>query len=219
MKKLILSITALSMLYGCASFDRDYSEPSAQEVFAASDSTATEADIMSSAQNTEAATETGPIGENGIWLERGVYEVKETEEQNPELDYDNRFKGEFYVFFDDNSGEICSVYDGKMISFTCEQRKNSITFHKTNLWERSGMPVGQEFDTVYSLSSDNSFELDEDGNVVFRSYGRFMSSLVKRPDLDPDTFDARNYKEDYVLSEHGWLKSDSYVYKGKKLEK
>ena len=219
MKKLILSFLALSMLCGCASFDSDYSEPSAQEITASEDSTATESETEDTAQNNEAATETGSRGENGIWLERGVYEVKEIEERNPKLDYDNRFKGQFYVFFDDNNGEICSAYDGKMISFTCEQRKNSITFHRVNSWEISGMPVGQEFDTVYSPTSDNSFELDEDGNVVFRSYGRFMSSLVKRPDLDPDTFDARNYKEDYVLSEHGWLKSDSYVYKGKKLEK
>ena len=142
----------------------------------------------------------------------------ETEEQNPDLTYDNRFKGEFYVLSDENHGDYWCAYDGKIASFSCEQSKDSIMFRETDLWESSSAPVGSKWDFSYSHGSDHDFELDEEGNVVFKSYGRFMFSLIKRTDLDPDTFDATEHKSEYVLSEHGWLESGSYAYKGKKLE-
>ena len=216
MKKILLSTLALTLLCGCASLDSEYSEPGMQGMTELSAATVV---------TTSAATDTTYTGNTGtapadsnIWLERGVYEIQETEEQNPDLAYDNRFKGEFYVFSDESHGEYWCVYDGKMASFTCEQKKDSISFRETNLWNNSGALVGSKWDFAYSHGSDHDFETNEAGDLVFRSYGRFMFSLIKRPDLDPDDFDATAFKSEYVLSEHGWLESGSYAYKGKKLD-
>ena len=209
MKKLILSTLALTLLCGCASLDSNYSEPSYQEITSACETT----DVTSAAPESTSAP-----ADSNIWLDRGVYEVQEIEEADSSLAYDNRFKGEYYVFHDGGHGDYWSVYDGKEASFNCEQAKDSIAFHETNIWQSGNNSLGSKLEFTYSKDSDHSFELNEDGNVVFRSYDMFMFALVKRPDLDPDTFDATELKSSYVLSDHGWLEDGSYAYKGKKLE-
>ena len=208
MKKIILSALTLTLLCGCASLDSDYSEPVMQEM----------TETISATDTTTTAPETiaNTSADSGILLDRGVYEIQETEEMNPDLTYDNRFKGEFCVFFDDSHGEYWSAYDGRISSFTCEQAKESMTFHETNVWENNAASMSSKFDFSYVMGTDHDFRISEEGNVVFDSYGRFMFSLVKRPDLEPDTFDATQYKSDYVLSDHGWLEAGAYAYKGKR---
>ena len=174
-------------------------------------------ETISATDTTTTAPETiaNTSADGSIRLERGVYEIQEAEEMNPDLTYDNRFKGEFCVFFDESHGEYWSAYDGRISSFTCEQAKDSMTFHETNVWENSADPMSAKFEFTYAVGTDHDFRLSDEGNIVFDSYGRFMFSLVKRPDLEPDTFDATQYKSDYVLSDHGWLEAGAYAYKGK----
>ena len=207
MKKIILSALTLTLLCGCASLDSDYSEHVMQEM----------TETISATDTTTTAPETiaNTSADGNIRLERGVYEIQEAEEMNPDLTYDNRFKGEFCVFFDESHGEYWSAYDGRISSFTCEQAKDSMTFHETNVWENSADPMSAKFEFTYAVGTDHDFRLSDEGNIVFDSYGRFMFSLVKRPDLEPDTFDATQYKSDYVLSDHGWLEAGAYAYKGK----
>ena len=207
MKKIILSAWTLTLLCGCASLDSDYSEHVMQEM----------TETISATDTTTTAPETiaNTSADGNIRLERGVYEIQEAEEMNPDLTYDNRFKGEFCVFFDESHGEYWSAYDGRISSFTCEQAKDSMTFHETNVWENSADPMSAKFEFTYAVGTDHDFRLSDEGNIVFDSYGRFMFSLVKRPDLEPDTFDATQYKSDYVLSDHGWLEAGAYAYKGK----
>lgn len=207
MKKIILSALTLTLLCGCASLDSDYSEPVMQEM----------TETISATDTTTTAPETiaNTSADGSIRLERGVYEIQEAEEMNPDLTYDNRFKGEFCVFFDESHGEYWSAYDGRISSFTCEQAKDSMTFHETNVWENSADPMSAKFEFTYAVGTDHDFRLSDEGNIVFDSYGRFMFSLVKRSDLEPDTFDATQYKSDYVLSDHGWLEAGAYAYKGK----
>lgn len=207
MKKIILSALTLTLLCGCASLDSDYSEPVMQEM----------TETISATDTTTTAPETiaNTSADGSIRLERGVYEIQEAEEMNLDLTYDNRFKGEFCVFFDESHGEYWSAYDGRISSFTCEQAKDSMTFHETNVWENSADPMSAKFEFTYAVGTDHDFRLSDEGNIVFDSYGRFMFSLVKRPDLEPDTFDATQYKSDYVLSDHGWLEAGAYAYKGK----
>ena len=208
MKKIILSALTLTLLCGCASLDGEYSEPMVQDM----------TESISATDETTTAPETiaNTSADGSIRLERGVYEIQEAEEMNPDLTYDNRFKGEFCVFFDESHGEYWSAYDGRISSFTCEQAKDSMTFHETNVWENSADPMSAKFEFTYAVGTDHDFRLSDEGNIVFDSYGRFMFSLVKRPDLEPDTFDATQYKSDYVLSDHGWLEAGAYAYKGKK---
>ena len=207
MKKIILSALTLTLLCGCASLDSDYSEHVMQEM----------TETISATDTTTTAPETiaNTSADGNIRLERGVYEIQEAEEMNPDLTYDNRFKREFSVFFDESHGEYWSAYDGRISSFTCEQAKDSMTFHETNVWENSADPMSAKFEFTYAVGTDHDFRLSDEGNIVFDSYGRFMFSLVKRPDLEPDTFDATQYKSDYVLSDHGWLEAGAYAYKGK----
>ena len=207
MKKIILSALTLTLLCGCASLDSDYSEPVMQEM----------TETISATDTTTTAPETiaNTSADGSIRLERGVSEIQEAEEMNPDLPYDHRFKGEVCVFFDESHGEYWSAYDGRISSFTCEQAKDSMTFHETNVWENSADPMSAKFEFTYAVGTDHDFRLSDEGNIVFDSYGRFMFSLVKRPDLEPDTFDATQYKSDYVLSDHGWLEAGAYAYKGK----
>lgn len=213
MKKLILSALALTLLCGCTSQNNSPSR-NGNDTAAAAETTGTAVQTTA----TGAKSVSGKDSAECTWFTRGVYEVMESEEQNTALSYDNRFKGEFYVFTDETKGEYWSAYNGKLASFRCDQEKNSIAFHETNIWEHGSRPIGSRVDMSYSKGTDHDFGTDEDGNVVFRSYGRFMFALVKRDDLDPDTFDATDYKGDFVLSEHGWLEKGSYAYKGKKVK-
>ena len=121
MKKIILSALTLTLLCGCASLDSDYSEHVMQEM----------TETISATDTTTTAPETiaNTSADGNIRLERGVYEIQEAEEMNPDLTYDNRFKGAFCVFFDESHGEYWSAYDGRISSFTCEQAKDSMTFH------------------------------------------------------------------------------------------
>ena len=235
MKKILISALALTMLCGCASKNnssKKSTEPTASP--ATEDITTTaSAEVMttkavtttSTVTTTAAETVTTTISTNDdkdhVWIDTGVYEIQLKAEKTPDKPYDDRFLGEFYVFFSPYNGEIISAFDGVISVFTCEQKEHSITFHYTSVWKNSSLPVGYEYDEAYPDKADDInyryFDFDENGDLTLWSSPSTLNKLIRIPDADPHSFNAEDYRDNYVTESMPPRAVGSYACWGKKL--
>ena len=223
-KALVLSLS-LFLLCGCASQNIDSSEDKKDEakttaVTTTARTTSSSTVTTSHTITTTIATPTSVVAETTsiadaddfVWLERGVYEVGYGE-RKPDLPYDNRFEGVFYSFFDDNTGVKWDAYEGVVAYFSCEQKKDSIIFHETNLTKNNPeAEIGATYDYERRPSLDN------DGNIKLDNSILLVRLSADEKEYEPGLFDARDYSDNYVFND-GLKAINSPNFLGKKLEK
>ena len=160
--------------------------------------------------------------EDYVWADRGVYEVQIKAEKTPDKPYDDRFRGEFYVFYDANHGECYSAIDGILTEFTCVQKKNSMVFHCITVGENASEAMDTEYDVVFSNDPDDEYYdhlfYDENDNLTLAFSSTSMNKLIKLPGVDPDTFNAEDYRDNYVANTDQPRTVGAYSALGKKLD-
>ena len=224
MKKALILSLSLFLLCSCASQNNDTSEDKNDETKTTivtttarttSSSTVTTSHTITTTIATPtsvtASTTSAADADDFVWLERGVYEVGYGE-RKPDLPYDNRFEGVFYSFFDDKTGVKWDAYEGVVAYFSCEQKKDNIIFHETNLTKNnSEAGIGATYDYERRPSLDNDGNIKLDNSIL----------LVKLPademEYEPGLFDARDYSDNYVFND-GIKAINSPNFLGKKLE-
>ena len=222
MKKILISTIALTMLCGCASKDNSSRKSTEITTSPTTEAVTTTSTVTTTAAETVTTTTFTNDDKDHIWIDAGVYEIQIKAEKTPDKPYDDRFRGDFYVFFSPYNGEVISAFDGVINVFNCEQKEHSITFHYTTVWKNSSYPVGYALDAVYPDKADDvldeHFDFDESGNLLLWSSPSSRDKLIKLPDADPITFNAEDYKDNYVTEPSFPRTVGSYACWGKKTE-
>ena len=231
MKKLLISALVFTLLCSCASKDKSSENsaepttfPTTEAVMTTDAATAvtTTSAVTTAAAETVTTTTSSNDDKDHVWIDSGVYEIQIKEEKKPDKPYDDRFLGEFYVFFSPYNGEVVSAFEGIISVFTCEQKEHSITFYFTSVCKNSSSPVGYRYDVVFPDKAEGVhyeyFNFDENGNPTLWSSPSTMNKLIKLPDADPITFNAEDYKDNYVTEPSFPRAVGSYACWGKKLE-
>ena len=226
MKKTLIFTLSLSLLCGCASQNNSTSKYEKNE--AETTAVTTTVKTTSSSTVTTSHTTTTTIitttnsvtttmtsidnDEDFIWLEKGVYEVGYGE-RDADLPYDNRFEGMFYTFFDEKTGIEWDAYEGVISYFTCEQKKDKIIFHETNLTRNNSQAgIGVTYD--YECHTC----LDDEGNVKLGNNEFLVKLPADKLEYAPELFDARDYSDNYVPLDDKPHVLGFPHYKGKKID-
>jgi hypothetical protein len=112
-------------------------------------------DASTTASRTEEST-------GRVYFEKGVYQVYINDE----------FKGDYYIFYDTESGKTANASTGMGLGFTCEQTDGQVTFHMG----------GAEETTVMTMSG-------ESGRCVGTTAQNETYTFIRTPE-DADTFEA-----------------------------
>lgn len=175
MKKTLVLTIALAMLTSCGRV-----ESVSDDAKTSGSSTETTTEVTTSDEPTtsaETATETAETSASSTsqndaqdensdavtWLGRGVYIA--VKNGVPDRSW--------YVFYDTGSGKTANSDTGMGIGFTCEQTKDSITFHFGSIEDNSVMTMSK----------------DEEGNITGTMNGDSYV-FYYQSDMDPDTFNA-----------------------------
>ena len=122
-----------------------------------------------STQKPAAATTAANRDSDFAWFGKGVYKVS----------VNGSDMGDYYIFTDKSGGKTDNAQTQMGLGFTCEQNKNSVTFHMGHADDNSVMTIGNP---------------DAAGNITGTMDGRTYSFTLLNG-ISPDGFDAAAYEK------------------------
>ena len=144
-------------------------ETKATEAKTAATTAAASATTAAATQKPTAATTDKNRDAEFAWFGKGVYKVTVNGSET----------GEYYIFTDKSNGKTSNAKTEIGIGFTCEQNKNSVTFHMGQADDNSVMTMGGP---------------DANGNITGTMNGRTYSFALLNG-VSPDGFDAAAYEK------------------------